>query len=127
MAALGTWWPRCRWLSSSSTPLARMMMTLRPTHSLTATSRYPQPTPTGHPGWWWGGKPRHPGGDPGIRQWTQTSGPQVSMLAVDELYGEVPALERDRYWDAASPRAPYTAAAAPLRQPAFRGSAFDVA
>ncbi|KAM6111687.1 bestrophin-2a-like [Phoenicopterus ruber ruber] len=51
---------------------------------------------------------------------------QVSMLAVDELYGEVPALERDRYWDAASPRAPYTAAAAPLRQPAFRGSAFDV-
>ncbi|KAM9251611.1 bestrophin-2a [Cariama cristata] len=52
---------------------------------------------------------------------------QVSMLAVDELYGEVPALERDRYWDAASPRAPYTAAAAPLRQPAFRGSAFDVA
>ncbi|KAM6037516.1 bestrophin-2a isoform 2-T2 [Theristicus caerulescens] len=52
---------------------------------------------------------------------------QVSMLAVDELYGEVPALERDRYWDAASPQAPYTAAAAPLRQPAFRGSAFDVA
>ncbi|XP_074786270.1 bestrophin-2a isoform X3 [Athene noctua] len=52
---------------------------------------------------------------------------QVSMLAVDELYGEVPALERDRYWDAASPRAPYTAAAAPLRQPPFRGSAFDVA
>ncbi|XP_072704523.1 bestrophin-2a isoform X2 [Ciconia boyciana] len=52
---------------------------------------------------------------------------QVSMLAVDELYGEVPALERDRYWDTASPRAPYTAAAAPLRQPAFRGSAFDVA
>ncbi|KAM6188694.1 bestrophin-2a [Sarcoramphus papa] len=52
---------------------------------------------------------------------------QVSMLAVDELYGEVPALERDRYWDAVSPQAPYTAAAAPLRQPAFRGSAFDVA
>ncbi|XP_064293371.1 bestrophin-2 [Phalacrocorax carbo] len=52
---------------------------------------------------------------------------QVSMLAVDELYGEVPTLERDRYWDAASPQAPYTAAAAPLRQPAFRGSAFDVA
>ncbi|XP_055555987.1 bestrophin-2 [Falco cherrug] len=52
---------------------------------------------------------------------------QVSMLAVDELYGEVPALERDRYWDSASPRAPYTAAAAPLRQPPFRGSAFDVA
>ncbi|RMB90078.1 hypothetical protein DUI87_33533 [Hirundo rustica rustica] len=49
---------------------------------------------------------------------------QVSMLAVDELYGEVPALERDRYWDAASPRAPYTAAAAP--RPTFRGSAFDV-
>ncbi|KAK4805963.1 hypothetical protein QYF61_022186 [Mycteria americana] len=68
-----------------------------------------------------------PGGDAGIREGTQASGPQVSMLAVDELYGEVPALERDRYWDTASPRAPYTAAAAPLRQPAFRGSAFDVA
>ncbi|XP_065520527.1 bestrophin-2 isoform X3 [Lathamus discolor] len=51
---------------------------------------------------------------------------QVSMLAVDELYGEVPALERDRYWDAASPRVPYTAAAAPLRQPPFRGSACDI-
>lgn len=48
------------------------------------------------------------------------------MLAVDELYGEVPALERDRYWDTPSARAPYTAAAAPLRQPPFRGSAFDV-
>ncbi|XP_048145755.1 bestrophin-2, partial [Corvus hawaiiensis] len=51
---------------------------------------------------------------------------QVSMLAVDELYGEVPALERDRYWDAASPQAPYTAAAAPPRHPTFQGSAFDV-
>uniref|UniRef100_A0A672THW7 Bestrophin homolog n=1 Tax=Strigops habroptila TaxID=2489341 RepID=A0A672THW7_STRHB len=51
---------------------------------------------------------------------------QVSMLAVDELYGEVPALERDRYWDAASPRVPYTAAAAPLRHPPFRGSACDI-
>uniref|UniRef100_A0A669QZN3 Bestrophin homolog n=1 Tax=Phasianus colchicus TaxID=9054 RepID=A0A669QZN3_PHACC len=52
---------------------------------------------------------------------------QVSMLAVDELYGDVPTLERDRYWDSASPRAPYTAAtAAQLRLPNFRGSAFDV-
>ncbi|KAM6307828.1 LOW QUALITY PROTEIN: bestrophin-2a [Podargus strigoides] len=31
---------------------------------------------------------------------------QVAMLAVDELYGEVPALERDRYWDAPVPRRP---------------------
>ncbi|XP_014118455.1 PREDICTED: bestrophin-2-like [Pseudopodoces humilis] len=51
---------------------------------------------------------------------------QVSMLAVDELYGEVPELERDRYWGTPAPRAPYTAAAAPPRHPAFRGSAFDV-
>ena len=54
--------------------------------------------------------------------------PQVSMLAVDELYGDIPPLERDRYWDSASPRAPYTAAtAAQLRMRNFRGSAFDVA
>lgn len=65
------------------------------------------------------------GGVPGVTVGDVTP-PQVSMLAVDELYGEVPALERDRYWDTPSARAPYTAAAAPLRQPPFRGSAFDV-
>lgn len=54
--------------------------------------------------------------------------PQVSMLAVDELYGDVPPLERDLYWDSVCPpRPPYTAAtAAQLRLPNFRGSAFDV-
>lgn len=53
---------------------------------------------------------------------------QVSMLAVDELYGDVPPLERDLYWDSVCPpRPPYTAAtAAQLRLPNFRGSAFDV-
>ncbi|XP_066426550.1 bestrophin-2a [Molothrus aeneus] len=51
---------------------------------------------------------------------------QVSMLAVDELYGAVPEPERDRFWDAAVPRPPYTAAAAPPPRRPFRGSAFDV-
>uniref|UniRef100_A0A8D0BFL9 Bestrophin homolog n=1 Tax=Salvator merianae TaxID=96440 RepID=A0A8D0BFL9_SALMN len=35
---------------------------------------------------------------------------QVSMMAVDEMYGDLPLLEKDRYWDATNPRAPYTAA-----------------
>lgn len=34
-----TWWPGHRWPSSSSTPSERTTMTLRPTHSSTATSR----------------------------------------------------------------------------------------
>ncbi|KYO27169.1 bestrophin-1 [Alligator mississippiensis] len=52
---------------------------------------------------------------------------QVSMLAVDEMYEDLPLLERDRYWDAANPRAPYTAATAfLLQQPRFQGSTFDI-
>ncbi|XP_059588973.1 bestrophin-2 [Alligator mississippiensis] len=51
----------------------------------------------------------------------------VSMLAVDEMYEDLPLLERDRYWDAANPRAPYTAATAfLLQQPRFQGSTFDI-
>ncbi|KAH0629651.1 hypothetical protein JD844_011882 [Phrynosoma platyrhinos] len=41
---------------------------------------------------------------------------QVSMMAVDEMYGDLPLLEKDRYWDASNPRAPYTAATVFLLQ-----------
>ncbi|XP_061472709.1 bestrophin-2 isoform X2 [Rhineura floridana] len=52
---------------------------------------------------------------------------QVSMMAVDEMYGDLPLLEKDRYWDASNPRAPYTAATVfQLQQPSFQGSTFDI-
>ncbi|XP_038627302.1 bestrophin-2 [Tachyglossus aculeatus] len=52
---------------------------------------------------------------------------QVSMLAVDEMYDDLPMLEKDRYWDAANARAPYTAATLfLLHQPSFQGSTFDI-
>ncbi|CAG5929085.1 unnamed protein product, partial [Menidia menidia] len=35
---------------------------------------------------------------------------QVSMMAVDDMYGDVPMIERDRYWNDSNPRPPYTAA-----------------
>lgn len=54
--------------------------------------------------------------------------PQVSMLAVDEMYDDLAMLEKDLYWDAAEARAPYTAATAfLLQQPSFQGSTFDIA
>lgn len=53
--------------------------------------------------------------------------PQVSMLAVDEMYDDLAMLEKDLYWDAAEARAPYTAATAfLLQQPSFQGSTFDI-
>lgn len=53
--------------------------------------------------------------------------PQVSMLAVDEMYDDLAMLEKDLYWDAAEARAPYTAATAFLmQQPSFQGSTFDI-
>ncbi|XP_054832020.1 bestrophin-2 [Eublepharis macularius] len=52
---------------------------------------------------------------------------QVSMMAVDEMYEDLPLLEKDRYWDASNPRAPYTAATVSmLHQPSFQGSTFDM-
>ncbi|XP_051827584.1 bestrophin-2 [Antechinus flavipes] len=52
---------------------------------------------------------------------------QVSMLAVDEMYDDLPLLEKDLYWDAADARAPYTAATAfMMHQPSFQGSTFDI-
>ncbi|XP_056136494.1 bestrophin-2-like [Lampris incognitus] len=53
---------------------------------------------------------------------------QVSMMAVDEMYGDLPLIERDRYWNDSNPRPPYTAATLfVLRKPSFQGSTFDMA
>ncbi|XP_066564039.1 bestrophin-2a [Amia ocellicauda] len=52
----------------------------------------------------------------------------VSMVAVDEMYGDLPVMERDRYWNDSNPRPPYTAATVfVLRKPSFQGSTFDMA
>ncbi|XP_048870191.1 bestrophin-2 [Brienomyrus brachyistius] len=52
---------------------------------------------------------------------------QVSMMAVDEMYGDLPTLQRDRYWDDSNPRPPYTAATRSVpRKPSFQGSTFDM-
>ncbi|XP_042561897.1 bestrophin-2-like, partial [Clupea harengus] len=52
---------------------------------------------------------------------------QVSMMAVDEMFGDLPLLERDRYWNDSNPRPPYTAATLfVLRKPSFQGSTFDM-
>ncbi|XP_062866445.1 bestrophin-2 [Trichomycterus rosablanca] len=52
---------------------------------------------------------------------------QVSMMAVDEMYGDLPKMERDRYWNDSNPRPPYTAATLfVLRKPSFQGSTFDM-
>ncbi|XP_035494456.2 bestrophin-2 [Scophthalmus maximus] len=53
---------------------------------------------------------------------------QVSMMAVDEMFGDLPKMERDRYWNDSNPRPPYTAATLfVLRKPSFQGSTFDMA
>ncbi|CAL1602029.1 unnamed protein product [Knipowitschia caucasica] len=53
---------------------------------------------------------------------------QVSMMAVDEMYSDLPLMQRDRYWNDSNPRPPYTAATVfVLRKPSFQGSTFDMA
>ncbi|KAI5089820.1 bestrophin-2 [Silurus meridionalis] len=53
---------------------------------------------------------------------------QVSMMAVDEMYCDLPKMEQDRYWNDSNPRPPYTAATLfVLRKPSFQGSTFDMA
>ncbi|KAM4617757.1 bestrophin-1 [Discoglossus pictus] len=51
---------------------------------------------------------------------------QVSLLAVDEMYQDLPPLEKDVYWNDSDPQPPYTASTAETRRPSFLGSAFDV-
>lgn len=49
-------------------------------------------------------------------------------MAVDEMYGDLPMMEKDRYWNDSNPRPPYTAATLfVLRKPSFQGSTFDMA
>ncbi|XP_055519996.1 bestrophin-2-like isoform X1 [Leucoraja erinacea] len=52
---------------------------------------------------------------------------QVSMMAVDDMYQDLPLMEKDRYWDESNPRPPYTAATVfVLQKPSFQGSTFDM-
>ncbi|MBN3273397.1 BEST2 protein, partial [Polyodon spathula] len=48
-------------------------------------------------------------------------------MAVDEMYSDLPVIEKDRYWNDSNPRAPYTASTVfVLQKPSFQGSAFDM-
>lgn len=51
---------------------------------------------------------------------------QVSLLSVDEMYDNLPLVERDMYWNESEPQPPYTAASAEHRKPSFMGSALDI-
>ncbi|XP_067902260.1 bestrophin-4-like isoform X3 [Heterodontus francisci] len=51
---------------------------------------------------------------------------QVSLLAVDEMHLNLPALEKDKYWNDNDPKPPYTAATTEHRKTSFLGSTFDI-
>ncbi|NP_001116914.1 bestrophin-4 [Xenopus tropicalis] len=52
---------------------------------------------------------------------------QVSLLSVDDMYQNLPPLEKDKYWDDQTAAPPYTlATAAETLKPSFMGSAFDM-
>ncbi|XP_049519093.1 bestrophin-1-like [Dermacentor silvarum] len=51
---------------------------------------------------------------------------QVSYMAVDEMYGKFPPMERDLHWDSQEPDLPYTAAAIVHKIPTYRGSAVNI-
>ncbi|KAM9324618.1 bestrophin-4 [Gastrophryne carolinensis] len=52
---------------------------------------------------------------------------QVSLLAVDDMYQNLPAMGKDKYWDEQSALPPYTVAtAAETLKPSFMGSTFDM-
>uniref|UniRef100_H0VYR3 Bestrophin n=1 Tax=Cavia porcellus TaxID=10141 RepID=H0VYR3_CAVPO len=52
---------------------------------------------------------------------------QVSLLAVDDMYQNLPPAEKDPYWDEAQPLPPYTlATAADSLRPSFLGSTFNL-
>ncbi|XP_067828933.1 bestrophin-2 [Heptranchias perlo] len=52
---------------------------------------------------------------------------QVSMMAVDDMYQDLPLMEKDLYWNESNPRPPYTAATVfVLQKPSFQGSTFDM-
>lgn len=58
--------------------------------------------------------------------WRLCVAPQVSLLSVDEMYDNLPMVERDMYWNESEPQPPYTAASAEHRKPSFMGSALDI-
>lgn len=45
---------------------------------------------------------------------------------MDEMYDNLPLVERDMYWNESEPQPPYTAASAEHRKPSFMGSALDI-
>ncbi|XP_044157895.1 bestrophin-4 [Bufo gargarizans] len=52
---------------------------------------------------------------------------QVSFLSVDDMYQNLPPMEKDKYWDEQSALPPYTVAtAADNMKPLFMGSTFDM-
>ncbi|KAJ7344260.1 hypothetical protein JRQ81_000210 [Phrynocephalus forsythii] len=51
---------------------------------------------------------------------------QVSLMAVDEMHHDLPALQRDAYWNESDPQPPYTAATADYKRTSFLGSTFDI-
>ncbi|XP_077133530.1 bestrophin-4 isoform X1 [Ranitomeya variabilis] len=52
---------------------------------------------------------------------------QVSLLSVDDMYQNLPPIEKDKYWDEQSALPPYTmATAAETLKPSFMGSTFDM-
>ncbi|XP_075433680.1 bestrophin-2a-like isoform X2 [Ascaphus truei] len=52
---------------------------------------------------------------------------QVSMLAVDGMYLDLPLMEKDRHWNDLEPRAPYTVATTSQdRSPSFHGSTVSI-
>ncbi|XP_077555934.1 bestrophin-3-like isoform X2 [Haemaphysalis longicornis] len=51
---------------------------------------------------------------------------KVSYMAVDEMYGKFPRMERDLHWDSQEPDLPYTAAAIVHKIPTYRGSTVNI-
>ncbi|XP_028902586.1 bestrophin-4 [Ornithorhynchus anatinus] len=52
---------------------------------------------------------------------------QVSFLSVDDMYQNLPAAEKDKYWDESTAQPPYTVAtAAETLRPSFLGSTFNL-
>lgn len=52
---------------------------------------------------------------------------QVSMLAVDDMYQNLPPAEKDKYWNESSAQPPYTlATASETLKPSFMGSTYDM-
>lgn len=47
-------------------------------------------------------------------------------MAVDEMHQDLPALQKDPYWNESDPQPPYTAATAEYKRTSFLGSTFDI-